>query len=278
MLKPKENKIKKFIMGKGFYAVLALCLVGAGTAAWLSVNKTLGALSAGESSSLLQDPVSYYSKTDETSYVKPNTVTHSKADEKENSRWEFSETEPVDTPVKDVPIFSESSSSSQQDSESVSSQQQSSERSEKSEQQTLSPSSRKPAFRLPLSGEIFNPFSDGELIKNETLNEWRTHDGIDIRAAIGSEIHAAAQGEITAVDKDTLWGNYIEIDHGNGYISYYYGLDDNISVKAGDKVMGGDTIGLVGESNSAELAMDAHLHFAIKHNGSWVDPVETINS
>ena len=76
MLKPKENKIKKFIMGKGFYAVLALCLVGAGTAAWLSVNKTLGALSAGESSSLLQDPVSYYSKTDETSYVKPNTVTH----------------------------------------------------------------------------------------------------------------------------------------------------------------------------------------------------------
>lgn len=287
MLKPKENKIKKFIMGKGFYAVLALCLVGAGTAAWLSVNKTLGALSADDSTAYSQQEESSYSsrskndKDDRTSSSSPENITHANPKDEEDSEWDITDWEPVDKAAENVPVSpdsKESSTASQESSKSSSSQQQSSAPSAKSEQQTLSPSSQKPAFRLPLSGEIFNPYSDGELIKNETLNEWRTHDGIDIRAAIGSEVCASAQGEVIAVDKDNLWGYYVAIDHGSGYISYYYGLDENISVKVGDKLMGGDLIGLVGESNAAELAMDAHLHFAIKHNGAWVDPVATLNA
>ncbi len=271
MLKPKQNKFKRFIMGKGFYVVLALCLIGAGTAAWLSVGKTLGAIS-NEGTSSQQEQVS------QTQPPERSDAQHSAADnDKEDRReWNITELEPVDKPESGVPIESSEPSLPQQDSGS--SQPQQSSQSGGSEQQALSPSSQKPAFRLPLSGEIFNQYSDGELVKNETLNEWRTHDGIDIRAAVGTDVMAAAQGKIVTVEHDTLWGYYVEIDHGNGYVSCYYGLDESIPVKVGDKVMGGAVIGVVGESNAAELAMDSHLHFGIKHNGRWVDPVETLNA
>jgi len=278
MLKPKQNKFKQFISGKGFYAVLALCLVGAGTAAWLSVNKTLGAISNEGVSSISQREETFSSSTAEQhtgggtqNSIRPNE------DKEVTDRWDITDLDPVDKPETNVPISPEPSEQSQSQHTSGSSQQPSSSPSEGSGQQALSPSSQKPAFRLPLSGEIFNQFSDGELVKNETLNEWRTHDGIDIRAAVGSEVTAAAQGEIVTVDQDAIWGYRVEIDHGNGYMTCYYGLDSAIPVNVGDKVMGGDVIGVVGESNAAELAMDSHLHFGVKHNGRWVDPVKTIN-
>ena len=277
MLKPKQNKFKRFIMGKGFYVVLALCLIGAGTAAWLSVGKTLGAIS-NEGTSSQQEQQSSIQDREHSGAENYLSRSSAEIDKEDKHEWNITDLEPVDKPESNVPVSPESSEQSQPQQESGSSQQQQPSQSGGSEQQTLSPSSQKPAFRLPLSGEIFNQYSDGELVKNETLNEWRTHDGIDIRAAIGADVAASAQGEIITVDHDILWGHYVEIDHGGGYISCYYGLDENIPVKAGDKVMGGDIIGVVGESNAAELAMDAHLHFGIKHNGRWVDPVDILNS
>ena len=51
-----------------------------------------------------------------------------------------------------------------------------------------------PSFALPVEGEILTEYSDGELVKNETLGEWRTHDGIDIAAAANTPVKAAADG------------------------------------------------------------------------------------
>ena len=58
---------------------------------------------------------------------------------------------------------------------------------------------------MPLDGNVAKGHSGGELVKYETLNEWRTHDGIDIEAAVGTEVKAAADGKVSKVFNDPLW-------------------------------------------------------------------------
>lgn len=253
MLKPKSNKLKSFIMGKGFYLVLALCVVGAGTAAWIAVDRTLGTLDG-------QDPADNLGS-------------------KEEIEWSFTSAADVGGITPNIPISSQSSASSQSGSSqsSVSSSSEgSSEQSESSDQQTLSLRPQEQAFTLPVSGEIFNHYSGGELVKNETLGEWRTHDGIDIKSELGAIVNACGAGTVTRVYQDTLWGWTVEISHENDITSICSGLDGAVLVAEGDKVLGGTQIGVIGDTNVAELSMDSHLHFAMKQNGKWIDPVATI--
>jgi murein DD-endopeptidase MepM/ murein hydrolase activator NlpD len=120
---------------------------------------------------------------------------------------------------------------------------------------------------------VVNPFSGTELVKNETTGSWQTHNGCDIAAEIGAEVYAISSGEVTAVNDDPLWGTAVVIDHHNGYISRYYGLDRNLAVQAGDVLASGDVIGTVGDTADIESALASHLHIEITHNGSYLDPM-----
>ena len=130
---------------------------------------------------------------------------------------------------------------------------------------------------MPVNGEIINPFSGGELVKSETLGVWKTHDGIDIKADKGTAVKSMNKGEVTKVWEDTLWGYCVTIDHGNGVIGHYYSLTSAVAVAEGDEVNSGDVIGYVGESAVVENTEGAHLHFGIKQNGEWIDPIGYIN-
>lgn len=130
---------------------------------------------------------------------------------------------------------------------------------------------------MPVNGEILQPFSGGELVKSETLGIWKTHDGVDIAAERGTPVRAMNRGEVTAVAEDPLWGNTVIIDHGSGLMGYYYNLSSGVAVKEGDSVQAGQTIGAVGDSAEIEAAMASHLHFGLKKNGEWIDPVNYIN-
>ncbi len=130
---------------------------------------------------------------------------------------------------------------------------------------------------MPLNGEIINPFSNGELVKSETLGVWKTHDGIDIKAENGTQVKAMNKGVVTKIWEDTLWGNCMTIDHGDGIVGYYYNLAKAMTVIEGDEVDSGDVIGAVGDSAQIEAAEPSHLHFALKRNGNWIDPVTFIN-
>lgn len=57
-------------------------------------------------------------------------------------------------------------------------------------------------FSLPVAGEKLNPYSDGKLVKDATLGEWRTHDGLDLKAAKGTPVYAAAEGTVASVKED----------------------------------------------------------------------------
>ena len=72
-----------------------------------------------------------------------------------------------------------------------------------------------------------------------------------------------------------MWGTSLVIDHGKGIVSVYKGLDDDLSVKAGDNVSTGQPIGTVGKI-PAESLLPSHLHFEMKKDGKYIDPVEKL--
>lgn len=130
---------------------------------------------------------------------------------------------------------------------------------------------------MPVNGDvILNPFSNGALVKSETLKIWKTHDGVDIAASLGTQVKSMTKGTVKEIKEDPMWGNCIIIDHGNNITGHYYNLSKAMTVKVGSTVSAGQVIGEVGESAEAEIAMEAHLHFALKRNDTWIDPIEYI--
>lgn len=132
-------------------------------------------------------------------------------------------------------------------------------------------------FSEPLDGEVINEYSNGDLVKSKTLGYWLTHDGVDIKAELGTEVMSAGEGIVSDVYDDTRFGTCIEIDHQNGVVSYYFGLANDIDVSVGDSVVTGQRIGSVGDTAEIESKEEPHLHFAMKQNGEWIDPLTYID-
>ncbi len=130
---------------------------------------------------------------------------------------------------------------------------------------------------MPLQGKIINPFSNGELVKSETLGYWETHDGVDIKGKVGKKVVAMTAGTVIKVIEDPLFGTEVIIDHGNNIEGHYYNLKKAVDVAEGDKVNAGEKIGAVGKTADVESKLPAHLHFGIKQNGKWIDPISFIN-
>ncbi len=129
----------------------------------------------------------------------------------------------------------------------------------------------------PLNGEIINDFSGGELVKSKTLNVWKTHDGVDIAGALDEKVKSMTNGTVTKVYDDQMMGACVIIDHGNGFEGYYCNLNKDIPVSEGQKVSAGTIIGMVGDTAESEISEPSHLHFAVKKNGEWIDPIALIS-
>ena len=228
----KNNKNGGFFAGRGFYAALAVCLLGAVAAAWVTVDRTITSINE---------------QTDI-----PQSENRVIAEEKYSSSDSAFAAEDVGKPKEDVKI--DEPKTSEEDTS------------------TFHFGSKGLSFSMPVDGGIIGSHSGGELVKYDAIDEWRTHDGIDIACDVGTEVKAAAEGEVTAVKNDPLWGTVVEIRHEGNIITVYSGLSPEVSVKPGDKVKAGDVIGTLGETNLAEVNMDSHLHFSMKENGKFIDP------
>ena len=95
------------------------------------------------------------------------------------------------------------------------------------------------------------------------------HNGVDIGSPYGVQIVAALAGTVKFAGYNSSGGNYIEIDHGNGYVTKYLHCS-KLLVSKGDTVMQGQVIGLVG---STGISTAPHLHFAVYIDGVAVDPL-----
>ena len=125
----------------------------------------------------------------------------------------------------------------------------------------------------PLSGETVAAFSMDELAYSETLADWRTHDGIDIKADAGTQVLAASSGTVLSVADDDLMGT-----HDGGYETTYSNLQSVPTVAPEQYVSAGQVIGAVGATSLAEASMSPHLHFSVTKDGEIIDPQEFLKS
>ena len=126
----------------------------------------------------------------------------------------------------------------------------------------------------PVHGEVLMAFSVDELAYNPTLEDWRTHDGVDIAAASGTTVLAACNGTVLSVKEDALMGTTVTVEHDGGYQTTYANLQTAPPVEAGDIVSAGQIIGAVGATAAAESAQGPHLHFSVSKYGEAIDPHE----
>lgn len=124
----------------------------------------------------------------------------------------------------------------------------------------------------PLNGAVLSAFSMDRLAYDKTLNDWRTHNGMDIAAGAGTKVQAASAGTVKSVEDDPMMGTTVTLEHAGGYQTVYANLESQPTVKAGDSVSAGQILGAVGSTSIVENSEGPHLHFSVLKNGQPVNP------
>lgn len=128
------------------------------------------------------------------------------------------------------------------------------------------------SFSKPLDGNIGKPYSIDKVIYSKTLELWKTHDGIDISADIGTNIKSIEKGIVEKIYEDAFYGVTVVIEHSQGYKSSYSNLDKKVSVKEKQTVNKGQVIGKIGSTSIGETKDEPHLHFTLFKDNNNVDP------
>ena len=237
------EKIGSFVAGKGFYLVVLICVAAialSGLYLFRSISSTLEEPSDQPVGGTASIPADLPSPSPSLSV--PD--------------------EPTPSLIPSTPEPKDSKEPAPSPSESVT----------PSPSPAPAPSPAPLVFTWPVNGTVISGYSVEALAYDVTMEDWRTHSGLDISAAIGTQVMATAAGTVSAVFEDDLLGTTIIIDHGNGLESLYANLTTVPAVKAGAKVSTGTVIGAVGRTASAESRQEPHLHFSILKNNEAVDP------
>lgn len=131
---------------------------------------------------------------------------------------------------------------------------------------------RELSFAKPVDGEIVKEFAKDNLVYSNTLEEWVTHLGIDIKSEKTTVVKSAEAGKVKSIKNDPRYGLTVVIEHDDGYQTVYSNLLTAEFVVEGEKVEKGQTIGTVGNTASFESGDEAHLHFEILKDSIQVDP------
>ena len=233
MKKPSMQGIGDFLAGRGFYIVLFLCVAAVGVSGWYLMEE------------LTAPPIQPAAGTAQVVSPSPSQTVRP----------------PVVTPaVTPKPTASAAPKPTPSAQPTTSAQ----------------PSAAawgKEVFTWPVKGEVIGDFSLEVLAYDETMGDWRTHDGMDIAAALGTKVKAVNAGTVTAVYQDDLMGTVVTVEHEDGLTSLYANLAPQPGVKAGDALDTGEVLGTVGDTAIAEISKPSHLHFEMSRDGQPVDPV-----
>ena len=133
---------------------------------------------------------------------------------------------------------------------------------------------RKLQTTAPVAGEAILGYSMEALSYNQTTRDWRVHNGVDYAAEAGTQVLAAADGQVYSVYEDDALGCTVVIRHAGGYTTEYASLGKEIPVKPGDQVSMGQCIGYVGDTALVETTYGAHVHFSVTYQNQSMDPAE----
>ncbi len=244
------KRLGDFALGKGFYIVLFLCVAAIGISGYYLIQSfdrspgTLPAASAaGGAEVTLPDPVEKLPTPVVTVPPAPDFSS-------------VPETQPAETPAQPDAAPEAPAPAAPAKPE---------------------PEPQKPAavvYTWPVNGEILRDFSVETLALDPTLGDWRVHGGVDNAAAAGTRVIAMRAGAGAQVYEEGLMGHTVMVDHGDGLVSVYCGMGEDIPVKTGDAVETGTVLGTVGNTAIAESGVSSHLHLETLLDGERVDPME----
>ena len=239
-----SGAFRKFFQEKGYYIVLFLCILAVGISGYIFIRSALSEKDSLNDETLSVATTTTVPQTAETG--KPSPAPASGTQTGGSAAAAEEDTEPsasVSAPVGDDAVRAAAAS-----------------------------------IRIaPVSGTAIMDYSVDQLAYNPTTRDWRTHDGVDLTAAVGEQVKAACAGTVSAVYDDELLGMTVVIAHADGYATHYANLAATPAVHAGDTVAAGDVIGAVGETALLESGEEPHLHFAVYAAGTPVDPAEYLS-
>lgn len=129
------------------------------------------------------------------------------------------------------------------------------------------------SFIKPVEGEIIKEFAKDKLVYSQTLQEWVTHTGIDIKADKTTVVKSTEEGTVKSIKNDPRYGITVIIEHDDGFKTIYSNLLTAEFVKEGEKVKQGQTIGTVGNTAMFEISDESHLHFEMLKDNENIDPL-----
>ena len=132
-------------------------------------------------------------------------------------------------------------------------------------------------YLLPMGSFITKDYSGDAVVYSNTMQDWRVHTGVDFGDNRGQSVLSIADGTVTDVREDVLWGMVLTIDHGDGIVARYCGLEKGSTPEVDAEVEQGVVIGRLGEI-PVESKDGPHLHLEIRKNGERVDPWKLLQS
>ena len=140
------------------------------------------------------------------------------------------------------------------------------------------PDDNKPTEKLtfisPCNGTISNEY-DTTLAMNQSMGYFETHCALDF-VAEDLKVFASADGTVKEIGHNELDGNYIIVEHADGYTTKYMSLDALDGITEGASVKQGQLIGKMSDSQGTESLKGAHLHFETMKNDKKINPLEVI--
>lgn len=266
----KKNKVKDFFRKEGFYLVLLVCLCVVATVAAFTIKKN----SVAKEQNNTSNELSLNDVQDSNSSEVDSNFNMQNAERVENND-ELAEAN--DNEISQEEVTNEVDNDTNDTNEAIVSENQNNSEQEADVDVSAGTDSNI-VLSLPIDGEVAISREFGKMVRtysDETRSEDISRRGIDINAAVGTTVKAAAEGKVEEVSSNTTDGTYVVIAHANGLKTKYANLSEDVKVAAGDTVSAGTEIGTVGNSSgifTSKICGDV-LNVQVQDaNGNDVDP------
>jgi murein DD-endopeptidase MepM/ murein hydrolase activator NlpD len=260
-----KNKLSKFFNNKGFYIVLAVCiLIVAATAIYVATqNMNTPDTSLNDPTNLIPGEANLEEESGDQAKAVAGSVTNSDIANQSTVAEQATPASATASAPEKAPEKAPESTSPKPKSDNT------------SVKSTLK-------FDRPVDGAIMKDFTRDvtTFSESKTLGDIRAHNGLDFKVDKLTKVRAVADGTISLVE-DNANGITVEISHGSdGLVTKYAGLSKQglEDICCGLKVKANEIIGLVGDPIQSECEDGAHLHFEVLKNGKSVDPVPYLRS